>query len=97
MDLGFKRLTERCGQNPLPDLFSGLSQGEPGYEAMITRIHEATLAAGLVMGGPMAWRDREGFNFFQAPDAGALIRRGARSILGDNSSRVAPIEGAARR
>lgn len=77
--------------------FSGLNQGEPGYEAMITKIHAATREAGLVMGGPMAWSDREGFQFFQAPGSGSLIRRGARAVLEGARSNVAPIEGSERR
>ena len=77
--------------------FSGLSQGDPGYEEMITKILEATLDAGLVMGGPMAWRDREGFSFFQAPGTNSLIRMGAREVLRDPGSDVAPVEGAPRR
>ena len=77
--------------------FSGLSQGEPGYEEMITKILEATRDAGLVMGGPMAWRDREGFTFFQAPGTNSLIRMGAREVLRDPGSGVAPVEGAPRR
>ncbi len=77
--------------------FSGLSQGEPGYEAMITEILAATREAGLIMGGPMAWSDREGFQFFQAPGSGSLIRRGARAVLEGARSNVAPIEGAERR
>ncbi len=77
--------------------FSGMSQGEPGYEAMVTKIHDATLDAGLVLGGPLAWRDREGFRFFQATSAAGLIRAGARVILSRPASGVAPIEGSERR
>jgi 2-keto-3-deoxy-L-rhamnonate aldolase RhmA len=76
--------------------FSGLRQGEPEYEAMITRIHDATLGAGCALGGPVQWRDRAGFNFFQAPGATTLVRRGIRELL-DTSERVAPIEGAEER
>ena len=77
--------------------FSCLSQVDPGYEETITKILEATLDAGLVMGGPMAWRDREGFSFFQAPGTNSLIRMGAREVLRDPGSDVAPVEGAPRR
>ena len=77
--------------------FSGWSQGDPRYEEMITSIRDATLDAGLVMGGPMAWSDREGFQFFQAPGSGSLIRRGARAVLEGARSNVAPIEGSERR
>ncbi|MCZ6889578.1 MAG: aldolase/citrate lyase family protein [Gammaproteobacteria bacterium] len=72
--------------------FSGVAQGEPEYEAMVTRIHDATLGAGRALGGPVQWREREGFSFFQAPGATTLIGRGAKSLLSTEES-VAPIEG----
>jgi 2-keto-3-deoxy-L-rhamnonate aldolase RhmA len=61
--------------------FSGHKQGEPPYEALVTRIKEATLARGLKLGGPLAWKDRAGFSFFQAPGETALIQAGAQAIL----------------
>jgi 2-keto-3-deoxy-L-rhamnonate aldolase RhmA len=61
--------------------FSGHKQGEPQYEALVTRIKDATLARGLKLGGPLAWRDRPGFSFFQAPGETALIQAGAQAIL----------------
>ena len=79
--------------------FTGLRQGDPGYEALVTRIKDATLAAGKYLAGPSAWKDtREGYTFFQGPPEAALIRSGARlSLEGSaNSSQprgVAPIEG----
>jgi 2-keto-3-deoxy-L-rhamnonate aldolase RhmA len=79
--------------------FTGLRQGDPAYEALVTRIHDATLAAGKALGGPSAWKDtREGYNFFQGPGAASLIRTGAREALGGNPEPglprgVAPIEG----
>jgi 2-keto-3-deoxy-L-rhamnonate aldolase RhmA len=79
--------------------FSGLRQGDPGYEALVTRIKDETLAAGKYLAGPSAWKDtREGYSFFQGPPETALIRSGARQSLGGNSSPelprgVAPIEG----
>ena len=73
--------------------FSGKRQGEPEYEAMVDRIREAVLGAGLKLGGPLAWRDREGFSFFQAPGVGSLIRRGAQGLLEETASGVAEIEG----
>lgn len=45
--------------------FSGLNPGDPGYEAFITRIREATLKAGKWLGGPGAWSGRKRFTFFQ--------------------------------
>ncbi len=73
--------------------FSGLSQGMPEYEAMVTTIHDVTLAAGLKLGGPQAWRDRAGFSFFQAPSETALLRMGIESSLRAEATGVAPIEG----
>jgi 2-keto-3-deoxy-L-rhamnonate aldolase RhmA len=82
--------------------FSGTKQGEPQYEAMVTKIHDTVLAAGIKLGGPLAWKDqpnRKGFTFFQAPGETALIRAGAPSILGkgpaspESPRGVAPLEG----
>jgi 2-keto-3-deoxy-L-rhamnonate aldolase RhmA len=61
--------------------FSGHKQGEPAYEALVTRIKDATLARGLKLGGPLAWKDRAGFSFFQAPGETVLINAGAQVIL----------------
>ncbi len=77
--------------------FSGFRQGDPQYEALITTIRDATLQAGLKLGGPQAWRNREGFTFFQGPGATSLIRLGARTSLDAAPSGVAPIEGTPRR
>ena len=74
--------------------FSGKNQGDPEYEAMVDQIREATRRAGVGLGGPQAWMDREGFNFFQGPGTGALIRLGARTSLEAAPTGVAPIEGA---
>jgi 2-keto-3-deoxy-L-rhamnonate aldolase RhmA len=79
--------------------FTGLRQGDPGYEALITRIKDGTLAAGKYLAGPSAWKDtREGYTFFQGPPESALIRSGARLTLEGAASSglprgVAPIEG----
>jgi 2-keto-3-deoxy-L-rhamnonate aldolase RhmA len=83
--------------------FSGLRQGDAGYEALVTRIHDGTLAAGKYLAGPSAWKDtREGYTFFQGPPETALIRSGARQSLGGDAQPgtprgVAPIEGAEAR
>src|SRR4051794_24088743 len=53
--------------------FSGMKQGEPGYEALVTKIHDATLKAGKKLAGPLAWRQRPGYTFFQGPGETALI------------------------
>ena len=73
--------------------FSGKRQGDPEYEALITRIHDEVLGAGRRLGGPQAWMDREGFTFFQGPGATSLIRLGARTSLATEQSSPAPIEG----
>ena len=64
--------------------FTGLRQGDPGYEALVTRTKDATAAAGRAVGGPLGWMaPRDGYSFFQGPSAGALIRSGARVTLED--------------
>jgi len=73
--------------------FSGRRQGEPEYERMITKIKDDTLGADKVLGGPSAWRDREGFLFFQAPGTTTFIRNGVRAMLADAPAGVAAIEG----
>src|SRR5262245_3134100 len=78
--------------------FSGLRQGDPQYEAMVTKIHDLTLKSGKALGGPLAWKNRSGFNFFQGPSAVPLIRSGAKVALGGAPSEggqkgVAPLEG----
>jgi 2-keto-3-deoxy-L-rhamnonate aldolase RhmA len=61
--------------------FSGYKQGDPQYEAMVTRIHDVTLRAGLKLGGPLAWKTRAGFTFFQGPGETVLINSGAQQTL----------------
>ena len=78
--------------------FSGLRQGDPQYEAMVTKIHDLTLKYGKGLGGPLAWKHRPGFNFFQGPGETSLLRSGARAALGGGPSEgapkgVAPLEG----
>jgi len=83
--------------------FTGRRQGDPDYEALVTRIKDATLAAGKYVAGPSAWQaTREGYTFFQGPPETALIRSGARQSLGGDVDSgqprgVAPIEGSERR
>jgi len=81
--------------------FSGRRQGDPQYEALVTRIKDATLKAGRKLGGPSAWKGtREGYSFFQAADAMTLLRNGARQSLTGQATGgqrgVAPIEGEER-
>ncbi len=79
--------------------FTGLRQGDPNYEALVTRIKDATLAAGKYVAGPSAWKDtREGYTFFQGPGETQLIRSGAQLSLEGAAQEglprgVAPIEG----
>lgn len=62
--------------------FTGRQQGDPQYEALVTRIHDATLGAKKYLAGPSAWKGtRPGFTFFQGPSATALIRSGAKLAL----------------
>jgi 2-keto-3-deoxy-L-rhamnonate aldolase RhmA len=76
--------------------FSGLRQGDSQYEAMVTKIHDLTLKYGKGLGGPLAWKNRPGFNFFQGPGETSLLRSGARAALGGAPSGLggAPSEGA---
>lgn len=78
--------------------FSGYKQGEPQYEALVTKIKDATLKVGLKLGGPLAWRSRPGYTFFQGPGESSLIQSGAKVALGmipapDTRTGVAPTEG----
>ena len=80
--------------------FSGLKQGDPKYEALVSRSRDAILTAGRKVGGPLAWKTRTGYHFFQAPGETSLIRMGAQVALGTvagpatpEKKGVAPIEG----
>jgi 4-hydroxy-2-oxoheptanedioate aldolase len=81
--------------------FSGLKQGDPRYESMVTKIHDAVLKAGKKLAGPLAWKERPGYSFFQGPGESSLIRTGAQAALGNPAAQgprrgVAPTEGAER-
>jgi len=61
--------------------FSGHKQGEPEYEALVTRIHDVVLKAGI------SWVVAElegppGLHFFRLPAKPSSSRRGARVNLG---------------
>ena len=78
--------------------FSGHKQGEPDYEALVTRIHDVTLQHGIRLGGPQAWKSRPGFSFFQGPGETQLLQTGAHVNLTGNAGNegkpgVAPVEG----
>jgi 2-keto-3-deoxy-L-rhamnonate aldolase RhmA len=77
--------------------FSGLKQGDPGYETMVKRIHDVTLQHKIALGGPQAWKGRPGFTFFQAPSEAQILRLGAQVNLGMKQPGVAPIEGAEKK
>jgi len=78
--------------------FSGFKQGDPQYEALVTKIHDATLKGGKKLAGPLAWKQRPGYSFFQGPGEASLIRTGAKVELGgvpasSPKKGVAPTEG----
>jgi 2-keto-3-deoxy-L-rhamnonate aldolase RhmA len=62
--------------------FSGFAQGSPDYERLINAVHDATIAAGKRLCGPLAWRDRPDFTCFQAGGETAAITRGVAAELG---------------
>ena len=82
--------------------FSGLRQGDPQYESLVTRVVDSTAEAGLKLGGPLAWRNtRKGYTFFQGPAEASLIKCGSRVALGIQptgcpTSGIAPVEGRER-
>jgi 2-keto-3-deoxy-L-rhamnonate aldolase RhmA len=63
--------------------FSGYKQGEPDYERLINVVHDAALAAGKRLCGPLSWRDRPDFTCFQAGSETAAIARGVAAELGN--------------
>ena len=77
--------------------FSGFKQGQPEYEALVTRIKDAVLTHKKILAGPLAWKDRPGYHFFQGPGETSLLRAGAKAALqGENEGApkgVAVIEG----
>ncbi len=62
--------------------FSGYKQGDPDYERLINVVHDAALAAGKRLCGPLAWRDRPDFTCFQAGSETSAIARGVAAELG---------------
>lgn len=75
--------------------FSGHKQGEPQYEALVTKVHDVTLKGGLKLGGPLAWKNRDGFTFFQGPGETSLLRLGADVALGKTPAQTGPPRGVA--
>jgi 2-keto-3-deoxy-L-rhamnonate aldolase RhmA len=76
--------------------FSGFKQGDHDYEDMVTAIKDATLDAHRRLGGPLAWGNRDGFSFFQAPPEASYIRLGVQRTLEAAPTGKAAIEGAER-
>lgn len=74
--------------------FSGLRQGDERYESMVEEVRDVTLNAGLALGGPQAWRERDGFLFFQGPTDTNLLRIGVQRSLETLGGGIAAIEGA---
>lgn len=62
--------------------FTGYERSDPRYKALVQKIHDATLKAGKTLAGPLSWRGRHGFTFFQGPSESRLIRSGANIALG---------------
>ena len=62
--------------------FSGYRQGTPDYERLINAVHDAALAAGKRLCGPVSWRDRPDFTCFQNASETAAIARGVAAELG---------------
>jgi 4-hydroxy-2-oxoheptanedioate aldolase len=79
--------------------FSGLKQGDPAYEALVSTIRDATLTSGKKVAGPLAWKStRKGYAFFQGPSETVLLKSGVKLALGDSPASeskkgVAPTEG----
>lgn len=78
--------------------FSGLKQGDAKYEAMVSSVRDIAARAGRIVGGPLAWKNRPGYAFFQGPAETALIRCASRVSLGLQptgcpATGTAPIEG----
>jgi len=62
--------------------FSGLKQGDPKYEALVTKSRDGILKHKKIVAGPLAWKDRPGYHFFQGPGETSLLRSGAKAALG---------------
>lgn len=82
--------------------FSGSRQNQPDYEALVTKVFDATTKAGLKVGGPVAWKtSRKGYSFFQAGEDTQFLRAGIQAALKgepepDTPRGVAPLEGTGR-
>ncbi len=61
--------------------FSGYSEGDPQYEALVTEVETAAREAGIHACGPLRWANRPAFTCFQAGTESANIRRGAQAEI----------------
>ena len=61
--------------------FTGYERDDPRYMKLVNEIKDKTLAAGKYLAGPAAWRDRDGYLFFQGPSEGSLLSSGAKVAL----------------
>jgi hypothetical protein len=52
-----------------------------GDDQIMTRIHDATLRAGKILAGPLAWKERPGYTFLMGPTEVGLLRTGAQKSL----------------
>jgi len=81
--------------------FSGYKQGQPEYEALVTKIKDAVLKNKKILAGPLAWKERPGYHFFQGPGETSLLRTGAKATLGGANEGapkgVAVIEGSEKK
>jgi 2-keto-3-deoxy-L-rhamnonate aldolase RhmA len=57
--------------------FTGWERTDPRYMKLIKRVHDETLKAGKILGGPFSWSDRPDFMFLQGPSETSLIETGA--------------------
>ena len=77
-----------------------MQQGDAKYEAMVSEVRDAVLAAGKKVAGPLAWKStRQGYSFYQGPGETSLLKSGVQLALGDSPQSeskkgVAPTEGA---
>ena len=72
--------------------FTGYAPGSPDYERAINIVHDATIAAGKRLCGPLQWRERADFTCFQGGSETAAITRGAAAELGPLRNTQAKVE-----
>jgi len=61
--------------------FTGWERTDPRYMKLIKRVHDETLKAGKILGGPFSWSDRPDFMFLQGASESSLIKSGAKTAL----------------